>query len=252
MGQHRFYVDRELGAADVGATLLIEGDEARHGASAKRLAPGEGAEALDGMGSIASCVVDRIEPGKGKRGPVVRLTVREVRRVSQVVPRVRVLAPIPKADRLSWMLEQLSQAGVASWTPLRTQRSIGSPEDLRPDRLARIAREAAKQCGRAHTLVIDEPADLRTLDLGALSAAGGVLVADAGGERGVIDPGTAPVWSVLVGPEGGLAPDELAGLEAAGSGIRRVALGPHVMRIETAALAVAAMLLRSAPSGMNS
>ena len=249
MGQHRFYVELALSAADVGATLLIEGDEARHGASAKRLTLGEGAEALDGAGSIAACVVERIEPGKGKRGPVVRLTVREVRRVPPVVPRVRVLAPIPKADRLSWMLEQLSQVGVASWTPLKTQRSIGSAEDLRPDRLARIAREAAKQCGRAHTLLIDEPADLDTLDLAAVCATGGVLVADAAGDREPIEPGAAAAWSVLIGPEGGLAPEEFARFEGAGSGLRRVALGPHVMRIETAALAAAAMLLRSAPAG---
>lgn len=246
MSQHRFYVERALGAADVGATILIEGDEARHAASVKRLTVGEGAAALDGMGSIAACVVERVEPGKGKRGPVVKLTVREVRRVPPVLPRVRVLAPIPKADRLSWMLEQLSQAGAASWTPLTTQRSIGSADDLRPDRLARIAREAAKQCGRAHTLVIDEPVDLRTLDLGELMAAGGAMVADAGGERGTIDAGAADAWSVFVGPEGGFSPEELARFAGAGPGIRRVALGPHVMRIETAALAAAAMLLRNA------
>ncbi|MFN0010029.1 MAG: RsmE family RNA methyltransferase [Phycisphaerales bacterium] len=244
MSTHRVYVDRELIAGDVGCTIVVEGDEARHAASVKRLTVGETVEVLDGLGAVASCVVEGIDPGKNKRPPMLRLVVRAVARAEPVRPRVRVLAPIPKADRLSWMIEQLSQVGAASWTPLTTARSVGMAADLRPDRLARIAREAAKQCGRAYTLVIDAPADLRTIDMGDLARAGGVLVADAGGERGGIDAGGTEAWSVFVGPEGGFAAEELARFEAAG--VRGVALGPHVLRLETAAVVATAMLLRGA------
>ncbi len=247
MSTHRVYVDRALGPADIGSTLLVEGDEARHALGSKRLTEGDGVLVLDGLGRVAECVLDRAEAAKGKRPPVARLVVRAVREVPAVVPRVRVLTPIPKADRLSWMLEQLSQAGAAAWAPLTTQRSIGDARDLRPDRLARIAREAAKQCGRAYVLAIEPGVDLGTLDPAGLRGAGGVLVADSAGSRGPVDAAAHAAWSVLVGPEGGFAPDELARLQAAG--VPRVALGPHVMRIETAALAAATLLLRGAAGG---
>lgn len=224
---HRIHFS-DLARVPAGSVLAIDGPEGSHAARVKRLRVGETAELFDGLGAVVWGRVTRVETGK-RAG--VEVEVGEPRRVAPVTPRIEVWCPPPKGDRLETMIDQLSQIGVARWRPLRTARS--ERDAFRPDKLDRVAVESAKQCGRAWVIEIGDWADLP----GALSDPRATL-ADASGVPGT--PATGDTV-LLLGPEGGWTPDELGQARTLGRSTAR--FGPHVMRIETAAVAGAACLL---------
>lgn len=230
---HRVYFS-DLPGAGTGTALEIGGEEANHAVRVKRLRIGEVVGLFDGRGLVARATVTRAEGGKRS---VLGLEVTDLERFAPVSPRLEVWCPPPKGDRLEAMIDQLSQLGVAAWRPLRTVRA--ERDGFRGDRLERAAIEATKQCGRAWVLEIGEWAEF-----GDAINDPRVIVADASGERG----GPTDADAVLVvGPEGGWTPDELALARATGR--RTVRFGVHVMRIETAAAAGAACLLAHAEGG---
>jgi 16S rRNA (uracil1498-N3)-methyltransferase len=234
MGLHRIHLDSPAPAPNT--TLTVEGDEARHAAGVKRLHVGERVEILDGRGQVALGAVEAITTGK-RAQLVVR--VESVRHEPPVRPMVHVWSATPKGDRVDQMIDQLSQAGAASWSHLHTQRGEVDPRTTKLERLHRIAIEASKQCGRAHVLRIEGP---RTIDDLAswLSESPGraALLADGAGE-GVGQVFTHAALAnaqeivLIVGPEGGLSDQEIARTKELGA--HAVSFGPHVMRIETAA-----------------
>ena len=146
------------------------------------------------------------------------------------------------------IVRQAVEAGVRSIVPVSSARSIPEPSEPKLARWRRIAREALQQSGSAHLPDIGEPVTLRKAagidrrgGLGLVFhqervAAGslhGALFQDAGAaERGAF---------ILIGPEGGLAEDEVDILLEAG--FRPVHLGGTVLRVETAAVyAIAAVM----------
>ena len=142
----------------------------------------------------------------------------------------------PKRDRLRFLVEKATELGAGRLTPVTLERT--EPPAARPDRLAAWALEAAEQCGR-----LDVPAcrGQRTLDeaLGDWPRDRVLYLCDASGEgRPLAGPAAAPA-AFLVGPEGGFAPAELEGLKARPM-VVPVSLGPHVLRVETAAAAALA------------
>jgi 16S rRNA (uracil1498-N3)-methyltransferase len=164
---------------------------------------------------------------------------------------IHIASAVPKGDRAAQLIDQLAQTGATSWSPLVTDHGVAEAGQHKLDRFTRIAREGAKQCGRAHTLHIGpertlaaalrpgpEPAlpDAPAVDL--------VLIADASGQPpGAIGPvlASARAIRVLVGPEGGWSGAERAAFGAS-PGARMLVCGPHVMRIETAAVAAVVAL----------
>ncbi|MEO1009242.1 MAG: RsmE family RNA methyltransferase [Planctomycetota bacterium] len=233
---HQHELDRE------GETLAIEGEEARHAVRVKRLREGEPIVLLDGRGGRATGIV----AGSDKNGPRdswrLLVSIEHYRLIPQSSPAVHVLCPAPKGDLLESMIDQLSQVGAASWSPLETARSERPPRPGRLDRLRRVATESAKQCGRPWLLEIGEP--VRFSD--ALSRPHAVLAAADGEAPGRL-PHAGPDWgmediSVLVGPEGGFSDAERRNAEE--QALARVALGPHVLRIGTAAVLAAAAFVR--------
>lgn len=238
---HRVLVERiDVGP---GGTIAIEGDEARHALRVKRLRVGEGVELMDGRGTIAAGVVaEGAAGGGGRRGEHEPLLVRveRVKRVEPARPRVEVWSAAPKGSRIDEMVDQLSQVGAAAWRPLETARGVVDPREHKLERLNRIAAEAGKQCGRAWTMTIGAKAGLAE----ALRPEAGtmVVIADASGEAWNANmTSAAKAIRLLVGPEGGWTEDEVAAAKHAGTAIAR--FGPHVMRIETAAVAACAVIM---------
>jgi 16S rRNA (uracil1498-N3)-methyltransferase len=229
MATHSIYLETPLYTGE----LAITGEEAQHAARVKRVTPGDTVRVLDGHGHFAAAAV--LRTGKSSRGEwqiVVR--VDHVQEAPRTAPRLEVLTAAPKGARLSDLIDGLSQVGAASWSLLRTRRAEVDPRPGKLERLDRTALEACKQCGRAWRLEIGE--DVAFAD--AVRASGTILADSSGGPYARTG---SPVVRLLIGPEGGWAPEELVAARSAG--IRIARFGPHVMRIETAAVVAAGVIL---------
>lgn len=246
MSRHRIVIDRWEGLREEGLVrepvrMVIAGEEAKHAIRIKRLEAGGFVDLLDGNGGVGLARV--VETRKSRRGEwelVLELT--EFRQAAPHSPRVEVLSAVPKGERLEAMIDGLSQVGAASWAPLAAERSVTDPRPGKLERLARVAKEATKQCGRAWALELGGAVGFRE------AIGPGVVLADASG--GSYNAAGLPSVRILVGPEGGWTPEELALAREAGT--RIVRFGPHAMRIETAAVVAAAIVIEheSRPAGL--
>jgi 16S rRNA (uracil1498-N3)-methyltransferase len=207
------------------------GDEARHLVRVMRCRVGDEVVAFDGRGTSWRARVASI----GRDEAVLDLGAAVVEAATRDAPLTLAVA-LPKGDRQKWLVEKLTELGVPRLVPLVTTRGVAEATPAAVERRGRSVIEACKQCGRDTLMAIAEPRTVAEV-VAAHRATGGIVVADRGGAplAGFDRPVVA-----LVGPEGGFTAEELAAVEAAGG--RRVSLGPHVLRIETAAIALAARL----------
>jgi 16S rRNA (uracil1498-N3)-methyltransferase len=178
MSDHWLYSQQlPAGAAD----WTLEGDEAQH-ARAKHLEAGEAIHLFDGRGRVAAArVLDC-----GKRALTVRIEAVEV--VGPRLPRVTVAVSPPKGDRLEWMLEKLTELGVAAIWPVQCERSVVAARDDRMERWHRRLVEAGKQ---AHVAWLPELAGSQRLGQAVARAGefGSRVVADTGERQGTGDRG---------------------------------------------------------------
>jgi 16S rRNA (uracil1498-N3)-methyltransferase len=229
----------ELPDSDV---LDLIGDEGRHAARVKRVGVGEQVFVSDGVGTLMTCSVVATLPDG------LRLHVLSRRVVAMPEPRLVVVQALPKGERAELAVEVLTELGVDEIVPWAAARSIARWQGARGERSLekwrRAAREAAKQSRRARVPVVRALAT--TADVSAVLAAaacGLVLHEDATEPMpSMVLPGSGDIV-VVVGPEGGIAPDELDAFGAAGAVAAR--LGDTVLRTSTAgAAALAALSLR--------
>ncbi|MEN0019818.1 MAG: RsmE family RNA methyltransferase [Planctomycetota bacterium] len=237
---HRVLI-HDLPEPAAGSLVSVEGDEAQHALRVKRLEAGSAVVLMDGRGLVVEAEItgfDKLGRSGGKS--LWRMTARAtaVERFKPARPEVRVLAPAPKGPRVDAMVEQLSQVGASSWSPLIASRTVVDPREKKLHRLERVCDESAKQCGRAWAMEIGKPT--RFADAIKPRDGEAVLVADASG--GAMPTVEADVVRVVIGPEGGLTNGELEKARDAGASI--VKLGPNVMRLETAAVVATAMVTR--------
>ncbi|HZE95939.1 MAG TPA: RsmE family RNA methyltransferase [Planctomycetota bacterium] len=206
----RFFVERITHPA------VLPPDESRHALRALRLAEGDRVTVFDSRETWSG----EIESTRGA------VTVRLLEKLeAPELPRVVVAAAVPKGARLDWMVEKLAELGVAEFVPVRFARSVTEPGEGKRKRLEKIAVAAAKQSG-APVLKISPEQRPDQLPADAILAS-----------PGSTEPAPRGGGCVVVGPEGGLTPDEEARFA------RRVSLGPTILRIETAAVVAAARLL---------
>ena len=223
--------------------IVLSGPEGRHGATVRRLAPGERADVTDGAGQVAECIVTQAS------GSELHLAVRSRRVVPPADPALTVVQALPKGDRGQLAVELMTEAGVDVIVPWAAQRCVTPWHGERGERaLARwrvTAREAAKQARRARFPEVTALAPTPEVAQAVGSAALAVL----------LDPGagtalsTLPLPSsgnqmVIVGPEGGLSPAEAAALATAGA--VGAHLGPTVLRTSTAGVVAASVVLSRA------
>ena len=215
---------------------LLTGDEARHLVRVLRATIGDEVCVFAGTGVEWPARIVQI--GRDE----VALDVGQARpdAVAEGPPLVLAVA-LPKGERQKWLVEKLTELGVARLVPLVTARGVAEATPAALARLRRTVIEASKQCGRNTLLEIAAPATPAEL-LAQLDPGTWPLVADPAGPPLATIPRPAAPGAILalVGPEGGFTPEEIAAAVAAGS--TRASLGPHVLRIETAAIALAARL----------
>ncbi len=213
----------------------VDGDDGRHLARVRRVRVGETVTGADGRGTWRPYVVDAVEPG----ALVLRATA-GARVEPSLVPGLEVAFALTKGAKPETVVQHLTELGVDRIRPVRARRSVVRWDAARAEsavaRLRRVAREAAMQCRRARLPEVDVPGELA-----ALSGRPGLVVGDPAGISAAevaVPDGPDGSWLVLVGPEGGLEPDEIIALGP----VARVGIGPHVLRAETAAVALAAAL----------
>ncbi|MGH7243346.1 MAG: RsmE family RNA methyltransferase [Phycisphaerales bacterium] len=221
-----------------GTVIPIGGDEAHHAVRVKRVVAGDEVQLLDGRGMRARAKV-RATTKYGKSDWQLEVEIVESRVEARSAVRLDVFAAAAKGDRLDEMLESLSQLGVDWFYPLLSDHAIVDPREAKLERLRRAALESMKQCGRAWPIEIGEPIELRE----AMKELAGAFacVADVTGTSAPAIPVSATRVAVFVGPEGGWSLRELEGFRASGWPFMRCA--PHVLRVETASVAAATLLV---------
>lgn len=231
----RYFVE-QLGAAE---EVELEGNEAHHLLHVVRLRPGDRVLLFDGKGTDADAVIVATSRRK------VELRVEELRRHPPETSGLTLAVAPPKGERLRWMVEKLTELGVSRWVPLLTERGVVTPGEGRQSKMPQWVIEAARQCGRHHLMEIDSPVSLA--DFLTEREQAGLLLAHPGGEpvARVLDDITGGPLQVLVGPEGGFTEEEVSLAREHGAVL--VGLGSSILRIETAAMALAAtcQLLRN-------
>ena len=224
-----------LAAAPQGDRAVLTGDEARHLSRVLRAKPGDEVMVFAGTGMEWPARIVRmsrdaveLETGPAREDPAT------------AGPAVTIAVALPKGERQKWLVEKLTELGVARLVPLETERGVAEATPAACERLRRGVIEACKQCGRNRLLEIGAPRSVAAA-LADMPPGSRAVIADPGGipldPRGLAD---ATSLLALIGPEGGFTAAEIALAEQAGA--IRAGLGPHILRIETAAIALAAQL----------
>ena len=227
-------------------TLEITGDAYRHLFRARRLAKGARLRIVDGAGTARWSEVVEID----RRRAVVHLQADAPTHESPL--HLELLVGALKPDRASWLVEKATELGVAAIRFLHTERTPRNYGDAQLDRWRRVAAAAVEQSHRALVPEItgihpwtEIPNHL------AHAATPGILPpplphAPQGRQlvAGAVSPRSSPRpahQAALIGPEGGFTETELQ--ELLQQGAHPLDLGPRVLRVETAAVAIAALLL---------
>jgi 16S rRNA (uracil1498-N3)-methyltransferase len=227
----RFYTPDALGPGEA----FLTGAEAHHLTTVRRIGPGDEVVLFNGDGNEYPALV--VVAGKKQ----VTLHVHRTEPTDRELPFPLVVASaLPKGDRADFLVEKLTELGVTRFVPLVTERAVVRPKPATVEKFARAVIEASKQCGRNRLMAVDPPREwtalLRLDDLPATR-----LVLHTGPALPGVSASGEGV-AVAVGPEGGFTAAEVEA--AAARGWRAVSVGPRVLRVETAAVAVAALLGR--------
>ncbi|MEX0151486.1 16S rRNA (uracil(1498)-N(3))-methyltransferase [Microbacterium sp. LMI1-1-1.1] len=238
------FVTDDAAAARPGDDIALTGAEAHHAAAVRRVRVDEAVTLGDGRGVWLEGVVTAATPKQVD----VRVTGRT--EVPASAPRIVLVQALAKGDRDELAVQAATELGVDAIVPWQAARSVSRWDAKAEKGLARwrtIVREAAKQAHRAWIPPVEGVA--RTADLVARAGTSQVLVLEplASDRLSAVaaEPSDGRDVVLVVGPEGGIAPEELAALADAGA--RLVRLGDTVLRTSTAGAAAISVL--SAASG---
>ncbi|MFD3914009.1 16S rRNA (uracil(1498)-N(3))-methyltransferase [Streptomyces sp. NPDC058603] len=230
----------EGGGLRVG-TVTLDGPEGRHAVSVRRLRVGEEIVLTDGAGTGAYGTVAAVE-GKDR----LDVAVTAVRTEPEPTPRITVVQALPKGDRGELAVETMTETGVDAIVPWQAARCI---TQWKGDRGAKAlakwratAREAGKQSRRLRFPEVTDALSARQVAALLADADFAAVLHEEGGEPLATAPLPAEGRIVLVvGPEGGVSPQELTAFAEAGA--RPYRLGRSVLRTSTAGTAATALLL---------
>jgi len=222
-------------------TFTLDGDEGRHAATVKRMREGEVIHLCDGQGTRAIASVVKVHKNS------LDLSIDQFTFEEAPEPRFVVVQALAKGERAELAVEMLTEVGADAIIPWRAEHSIGKWDSVEKglEKWRRTSRESAKQSRRAW---IPEISNLKSTAevCEMMSQAQSVFVLHESADQALAacairEQGTI---MIVVGPEGGISPDELAAFSAAGA--RVVHMGASVMRTSTAgAIAVGGLLMRS-------
>ena len=232
----RYFVDEPI----TGTDITLSGAEAHHLLHVMRARAGTEITLFDGSGAE---YIGRIQQVARDRLELTIVERREVDRESGV--QLTLGVALPKGDRQRWLLEKAVELGVTHLVAIVTARAVVRPNDSTIDRLRRTVIEASKQCGRNRLMDVSTAAWPEFSRVAPATAVR--LIAHPGG---VTNRSASPVFTqapvsqrpaicAAVGPEGGFTDAEVAA--AMELGWQPLDLGARILRIETAAIAIAAL-----------
>jgi len=234
---HRYYLDAPLGQS---TQVVLAGSEAQHLIRVMRAECGDVVEVFDGTGWQWNAAVREL---RRNEATLEILSGEQVDREADIS--LTIALAIPKGDRQKWIIEKLVELGVRKVIPLVTDRGVVQPAEKTRSRLQKHVLSSSKQCGRN-----------RLLEIGLTESFSGLLQRQAG-HRLIAHPSSAEGGKegmnirdfklqekeilVAIGPEGGFTAEEIQ--HAMDQQWSMVDLGPRILRIETAAVALAAQML---------
>jgi len=236
---HRFFADESRSDSE---TAFLTAEDARHALTVLRLKAGDRVEVLRQRQRFLAEITDTAD---GE----VRLSLLSSLPGTEPALNITLFQGLPKGDKMDWVVQKAAEIGVSRVVPVQMQRCVVrlEPKDFRrkTERWQRIAHESCKQCGRGVEPEVTEPVAFPALPplLQPLEA---VMVpweeCGQGGPMAFV--GAHPKLcslGIVIGPEGGISPEEMAFLQSC-SGVP-VTLGPRILRAETAGLAAVSAIL---------
>ncbi len=235
----RIFVDPDKLALEL---VTLTDEDHRYLVRVLRLEVGDLVTLFDGKVGEADARISRIGP----RAVELRVEVRRELGAPDR-PALTLIQALAKGEKLDLVVQKATELGVTRIMPVTSARSIPQLEAMRAigrrTRWQKIAREAARQCGRTDVPSIEVVTPLATA-MHAVSKDAFRLILWEGAKgislTDVLPTAQPPEMVVAVGPEGGFAPAEIEAAKAAG--FLTAGLGPRVLRTETAALAILAIL----------
>jgi len=242
---NRFFVDRSVSQWNSDVALL-SGDEAHHFSKVMRGKVGDSLVLFDGTGTYAHGIAESLQ----KDGVRVRITNTFSDEVESPL-RLTVASALPKGDRQRFLIEKLTELGVARFVPVVMERSVARANESALQRLRRYVIESAKQCGRnvlmeiTNEVPIHKLNDLFTTETFTKFLLHPVALGAVGQTTArKILAGSLPLpdkIAILAGPEGSFTDQEVE--EMLRVGFQPLDLGKRILRSETASIAAAALLL---------
>jgi 16S rRNA (uracil1498-N3)-methyltransferase len=217
----------------------LDARQGKHARDVLRLESGAQVELFDDSGAVAAGLL--IYEGNRASVQVDRVNEDSIGSVT-----ITVAAAVPKGERADWMVEKLSELGVARFIPLAAERSVVVPEGTHKlERWARIATESAKQSRRRGVMCVDPVSKLaEVISPKAVCLSTEV---EAPPLHKLLDK--LETVTLLIGPEGGWTPGEIEQMKSAGVHFAR--LTNSILRTETAAIAAAAVCAMLIPDRID-
>jgi len=221
----------------------MTGEEAHHLLNVVRIRVGEEVALLDGSGEVAQARLTAARRGEA----TLQVLGRQVLDL-EPARALTIACALPRSSRMDFLVEKCAELGVRRLAPMVCARSVVDPTDRQENHLRRWRRtviEAAKQSGRTRLTEIAPVVALSAVPLGPDSDTARMIASPESNAislaafRATLGPKQGIL--ALIGPEGGFTDEELSWAKAARCAA--VSLGPRILRVETAVVAVAACLL---------
>ncbi|HIV96852.1 MAG TPA: 16S rRNA (uracil(1498)-N(3))-methyltransferase [Candidatus Agathobaculum stercoravium] len=233
----RFFVD---GQPEDGM-LVLRGENAHHAGRVLRLRPGEAVTLCDGKGTDYDCTVETLE-----KDAVTCRVLGSHPADTEPKQQLTLFMALPKGDKMEFIVQKAVELGVSEIVPYLSKNCVSRPDktDKKVERWRKIAVEAAKQCGRGVLPAVHAVVPAAEAVRLAAQAETALFLYENEKQTGLRDAlagGVGKTVSLMVGPEGGFAPEEAAAAKDAG--LVSVSLGTRILRCETAPVAALAAVL---------
>lgn len=233
----RFFVDGQ----PEGGVLVLRGENAHHAGRVLRLRPGEAVTLCDGKGTDYDCTVETLE-----KDAVTCRVLGSHPADTEPKQQLTLFMALPKGDKMEFIVQKAVELGVSEIVPYLSKNCVSRPDktDKKVERWRKIAVEAAKQCGRGVLPAVHAVVPAAEAVRLAAQAETALFLYENEKQTGLRDAlagGVGKTVSLMVGPEGGFAPEEAAAAKDAG--LVSVSLGTRILRCETAPVAALAAVL---------